>query len=114
MSADNGIYILPTPVSRRNPEVEYRVAECQAIENIDYYKEDDKRSKAYLVVLFGNSPVFTQESEAILAAHKLEKEISESEFPVLEYGVSVLHKRHLPFPKKMSKKMANKILDTDI
>ena len=88
MSADNGIYILKTPAppikngnyyESRNGVFEWRVAECQAIENIDY-------SDLYLPLLFGNSPVYTSYDDAFKVACNMEKEIDDEGFP-LEYGI---------------------------
>ena len=84
MSADNGIYIIKFPEG-------YRVAHCQAIENIDYYPEGSKERKKALKDYFGKSKVFTEKDEAILFAHKLAKEIMDDDFcPILEYGVQYL------------------------
>jgi hypothetical protein len=113
MSADNGIYILSSPVTAGTKVFEFRVAECQAIENLDYFEQGDERAKAFEVLLFGRSQVFDKENDAILYAHMLEKEIGTREFSVLEYGVSILPPREFPFPL-ISKEKANEILDEDL
>ena len=105
MSADNGIYILKTlmPPKKTNNYYEsqngyeYRVAHCQAIENIDY-------SDLYLPLYFGDSPVFTECSEAMNYAKTLENEIGWT-----EYGIEILE-QEVYFPN-MTVRAAAKALD---
>jgi len=82
MSADNGIYILPSPTPNG---LEYRVAHAQAIENVDY-------DPMYEVLLFSKAPVYASEQEAVLAAFEKAKD-----YDVLEYGVAMLEPRDAPF-----------------
>ena len=84
MSADNGIYILKSPIQCSPNTFEYRVAKCSAIENIDYRVE-------YEVLLFGRSKIYT-EDDAWKRAIKISKQT-----PVLEYGIKLLERDH-PFP----------------
>ncbi len=84
MSADNGIYILETPIGF---EKEYRVAHCQAIENICY--GNDNGNPMWVVRLFGNSKVFHEKRDALLEADNQAENA-----PILEYGISTIR---LPF-----------------
>lgn len=112
MSADNGIYILKTP-RRDNPtKSEYRVAHCQAIDNVcerNAFWADIQ--PAYAVMYFGNSTVFDDKSDALLEAGSIEDEILSDEFcPVLEYGICEIE---LPFDgpfPDMSMDMARKAI----
>lgn len=97
MSADNGIYILKTPApaikkgdayTNQHGKFEYRVAHTQAIENIDY-------CHFYIPIIFGDCVVFTSKDAAEDEAFRMEKEIINGDFPVLEYGISSIEK---PFP----------------
>ena len=98
MSADNGIYV----ARFLHPDsFEYRVAHLQNIENCD---DDGNRPKGhdqawegtprdkeevdnYRVVAFGRARLFFSLSEAIAYAQSMERDIMESSFPVLEYGI---------------------------
>ncbi|KKN99068.1 hypothetical protein LCGC14_0143150 [marine sediment metagenome] len=97
MSADNGIYVLESA----GPE--YRVAHAMAIENINYNPDlpDDMGppffNMDWVNRLFGKCEVFTDINEAWKLAFKMEDEIMESDFPILEYGVSTIKMPH-PFP----------------
>lgn len=93
MSADNGVYVLRTIRSyketsqgcweRVQPYYVYRVAAVSAIDNFDYYKENKLYNLgAYMVVTWGNSPIFDDQDKAMQYAHALEKIL-----PVCEYGV---------------------------
>lgn len=90
MSADNGIYVLET-MKKNSHDCEYRVAHCQAIDNLDYGTEEDKANT--LVQYFGKSQVFETESDALLFAYDLAKK-----YPVLEYGVSRIDLTPQEFP----------------
>ena len=94
MSADNGIYILPSP---KSDSFEYRVAHCQAIENIDY-------SPMYEVLLFSKSPVYTSQQEAAAVAIEMSKH-----YDILEYGVALLDERKQPFPTETYKEAEDKL-----
>ena len=89
MSADNGIYILVTPITD-SKVFEYRVAHCQAIENIDY---DPK----YLNLYFGECSVFLTKTDALREAAKQEEEIMTGPMPILEYGIQFI-RLNTPFP----------------
>lgn len=78
MSADNLVAIVKFPEG-------YRVAECQAIENIDYYPVGSKKRKEVLKAYFGKSEVFQSEKEAQDQAIILAEEC-----PILEYGIGFL------------------------
>jgi len=83
MSADNGIYIAKFPDG-------FRVAHAMAIENIDYYPKGSQERKDTLNRYFGASKVFQTKEEAILEGHRMEEEIMNSDYPILEYGVSYI------------------------
>jgi len=85
MSADNGIYILCT-------NGEYRVAHCQAIENID---EDDKYLKEY----FGACKVFTTREDALVEAGRQYDEVMNGSFPYIEYGIQFIDLGRKEFPE---------------
>lgn len=88
MSADNGIYILKTEGD------EFRVAHCQAIENLTY--GDPGGDEEYMLLLFSDSEVFGDEQEAMMKAKELYDEIMADEFcPVVEYGI-----QFISLPKK--------------
>lgn len=93
MSADNGIYILQTN-NVDGTGFEYRVAECQAIENISYYNpargyNDKIVDDAMLVIYFGDSKVYNKK-DAHDIANRIEDDILQSYCPVLEYGISTI------------------------
>ncbi len=94
MSADNGIYILPSPME--NGGTEYRVAHCQAIDNIDELGLEQE----FEVLLFGECQVFSNKEDAWAKACQLADKES-----FLEYGVCQLPLRQHPFPK-MSRERA--------
>jgi len=87
MSADNGIYILETPDGN---VFEYRVAHCQAIENLTYAEQNG--DPEYVVRLFGDSEVFYDKTSALIAADKQAQEIME--WAPLEYGISTISLPH--------------------
>jgi len=80
MSADNGVYVLESPLMAEAPngqEIhyadEYRVAHCQAIENLwdcGQYSLDFERQ------MFGQSPVYHDKDEAILCAARIASSLS--------------------------------------
>lgn len=109
MSADNGIYVLESPLygvanGERvvTPLCEYRVIEAQAIENIHYYK-DGPLCDAEIVRYFGRSVVFYGKALALLHAHGMEEKCE-----ILEYGVSII-RLFVPFPS-MTIEEAERIL----
>jgi hypothetical protein len=78
MSADNGIYIVEFPDG-------FRVAHCQAIENIDYYPEGSKERKEMLKSYFGKSKVYKKFKKANKKAWKMAQD-----YTILEYGIAFL------------------------
>lgn len=107
MSADNGIYVLQTPVSEtisnlltegtRGFELfEYRVIHAQAIENVNYYKEGTLLREAEVVNYFGKAEVLTNREQALIKGHELAREIMK-DCGILEYGVSEIN-WPTPFP----------------
>ena len=109
MSADNGIYILESPLygvlngQRVVTQVcEWRVIEAQAIENIHYYK-DESLCNAELVRYFGIAKVYDNKAEALLRAYEMAEKCE-----ILEYGVSVIY-WPVPFPS-MTVEEAKKLL----
>lgn len=85
MSADNGIYILKTP-NFKTGYTEFRVAHCQAIENINYPDSEDK----YLRMYFESSKIFTDQNNAFIEAQEIYNEIMKSDFPIIEYGIQFI------------------------
>ena len=81
MSADNGIYILETPIGGR--EFEYRVAHCQGIDDLTY--GNDEGDPELVVSLFGKAPVFPNKADALLEADRQASKVT-----VLEYGISTI------------------------
>lgn len=85
MSADNGIYILKSPVEN-GKGFEFRVIEAQAIENImDSYGVNSE----HLIKYFGEAEVL-DEQQAHEKAFQMEHEIYQSEIPILEYGIRTI------------------------
>lgn len=95
MSADNGIYILRSPI--RTGHFEYRVAHLQAIENIDY-------DRAHEILYFGKCQVFHNRDAAWKEALKIYDSID----GVLEYGISQIDSDH-PFPKMSIEEARNQL-----
>lgn len=95
MSADNGIYVLATikntkivdnGVTKCSNYKVYRIAYAQAIDNFDWYKENESHNLGnYIKEIWGDSEVFEDKGKALLAAHELAEK---SDY--LEYGVSVI------------------------
>ena len=86
MSADNGIYILATPIG--NGQYEYRVIHAMAIENIT--DNDINGDPEVVMAYFGNAPVFTSHDEALKHAKHLASSV-----PILQYGIVDID---LPYP----------------
>lgn len=78
MSADNGIYIAKFPDG-------YRVAEAQAIENINYYPVGSGARKKVLKEYFGRSRIYKTLKKAQDAAFRL---LTKNVY--VEYGVQYL------------------------
>ena len=91
MSADNGIYILKTPKPRFNNEFEYRVTECSAIDNIDYYPPGSEKRDAMVVLYFGKSDFYGSLDAAMQEATRIYTELMSGPFPICEYGISVIN-----------------------
>ena len=94
MSSDNGVYILRTVRDRKEEPkgcwvqsdryYVWRVTHAQAIDNFEWYMRNDPHNLgAYMKDVWGKSPVFMNEQEALVYAHNLAKDIEP-----LEYGVS--------------------------
>ena len=71
MSADNGIYILKSPDPQNPDKFVWRVANAQAIENLDYGDVPEKLK--YIGYVFGKSEVYTDEDAAIKVAIEMVK-----------------------------------------
>lgn len=101
MSADNGIYILETVKGNGK---EYRVEHLQAVENYLWDENLQVPEKSYkggetdnpnihiknAREMWANCKVFTNKQDASLEADKLYNEIIESDFPIIEYGISTI------------------------
>ncbi len=107
MSADNGVYVLSTISKwkrnngvwerREMPVKVYRVAHTSAIDNFDWYKQEQLYNLGhYMFQTWGKSPVYETEEEALLAAHAMAKGIE-----ILEYGVSCIDTEYI-FPGELS------------
>ena len=111
MSADNGVYLgrflrKDTPDGERG--YEYRVIHAQAIENCDYAPNFPAEiTDAYRVDYYGRADVCCTEKEAWEQARAMEKEIADSDFPILEYGVSEIH-YDVPFPSMTAEEAGKK------
>jgi hypothetical protein len=93
MSADNGVYILPSPIFRDGQptrELEYRVAHAMAIENIEY-PPLEKESEWDI---FNKSTIFKSKPAALLEA-----DIIYQKLPICEYGIQTLNTRDHEFPQ---------------
>lgn len=115
MSADNGCYILPTPELENGfftGRKEYRVNVCQAIENITIHQDDPlieglPLGMLYAVMLFGDSPVFKTEEDALVYAEHLAEK-----FPYLEYGIAMLPEEvRYVFPSSISSEDAEDLIN---
>ena len=93
MSADNGVYILRTIRTWKKEngtyihipqEYVYRVSVVNAIDNFDWYKNNEPYNIGYYMwQIWGSSEVFTDFGKAVQFAHSLER----SGMPT-EYGVN--------------------------
>ena len=91
MSADNGIYILAT--SRKGKTV-YRVARACAIDNVDYYEENEvDHFPEYLKSIWDDSARYTDHLEALNRANYLNRYLEYT-----EYGVADIDKTNWTFP----------------
>ncbi len=121
MSADNGIYILISPIGVRPPEKpsllalswgvttlpapdpdtkEYRVVHCQSIEDICWDTQARKMSEEIQPMMlkerFGDAHVFGSEDVARNLAFEMARELVDEGVP-LECGISEIH-YDKPFP----------------
>ncbi len=106
MARNNGVYLLQSKGA--NEAVEYRVAHCQHIENIEWLDPISTNSnitygECYLVYLFGKSKVLTKE-EADVEAFNIYRDlinkdpskliINDSQFKhyrtTCEFGISII------------------------
>lgn len=98
MSADNGVYILVTPLLTEAPNgelveiaTEYRVANLQAVENYvwdaAYGAETDDPDVhiANARKMWARAKVFYERIDALVEADRLTRE-----YPMLEYGISFI------------------------
>ncbi len=90
MSADNGIYILRSKT--HEGQFEYRIAHCQAIDNIDWPKHEAEMRIDY----FGKSEIILDEKAAWKMAEELHDKYIE-EYGFVEYGYSMVED-DIPFP----------------
>ena len=96
MSADNGIYVLETPKESSSKELEYRVEEAQAIDNLHWKEAHPGEGNPKSVVeYFGGSKVYDRVG-ADRRTRKLYDAIMKSDFPILEYGICMIRLPH-PF-----------------
>jgi hypothetical protein len=106
MSADNGIYILRSPIRPLTDELgvdpepwspireEFRVTHAQAIDNLEFEPDCQGFNTGILIDYFGKCEVFTSRDQAYELARKKADEIAMECLP-LEYGISEIR---LPFP----------------
>jgi hypothetical protein len=90
MSADNGVYILRTPVHIDVPgEFEYRITHAMAIDNIRYEQGDWSGAGGFNIQevqrYFGECEIFRSRTDALLEADRIADGIT-----VLEYGISLI------------------------
>lgn len=94
MSADNGIYILITALDETGMVEEYRVAHAAAIDNFDWYVENEPENLGiYMQEVWGNSPIFTDWDSANSYAKELHNEIGYT-----EYGIMCIDASDYVFP----------------
>jgi len=95
MSADNGIYVLKTPVTEGANKFEYRVIHAQAIENLNWEeKKPGEGNPKEIVRYYFGTTVYNNAEKALEVAEEMANEILNDDFcPILEYGICVL-----PFP----------------
>lgn len=89
MSADNGVYILKSPVHPDLGEFEYRVSYAMAVENINYKPNREGFNTEELKKYFGKCSVFYNRTEAIVFADEIAQTCE-----ILEYGIQSIS---LPF-----------------
>lgn len=89
MSADNGVYVLKSPVHPDVGEFEYRVTHAMAIENINHRPDVEGFNTEQLKRYFGRRPVFFNRVEALVSADEIAQGCE-----ILEYGIQFIN---LPF-----------------
>ncbi len=89
MSADNGVYVLKSPVHPDLGEFEYRVAYATAIENINYEPNMEGFNTQELKKYFGQCSIFYGRTEALILADRIAQP-----YEILEYGIQFIS---LPF-----------------
>lgn len=89
MSANNGIYVLKSPVHPDFIEFEYRVLHAMSIENINYEPDIEGFNTGQLKRYFGQCIVFYDRVEALIEADGIAQR-----YEVLEYGIQFIS---LPF-----------------
>ncbi len=93
MSADNGIYILRSPISETHTgEYEYRVTHAMAIENIEYKPDKEGFSTQVVKDYFSRCGILRDRAKALAEADRLAQECM-----VLEYGIQFIY-MSFPFP----------------
>jgi len=98
MSADNGVYILRSPVQGG---FEFRVVHAMAIDNIRYQPDTEGFNTKEIRQYFGSAKVLCDVKAAEAEASYIADEIMADEFcPILEYGITTIN---LPFPFPDSK-----------
>jgi hypothetical protein len=104
MSADNGIYILKTPVRPgEGGGFEFRIAHVCAIENL--LDIDPAAREAYICAVFGQSWVFHSRRNAELAAEAIYEDLIDSG-RFTEYGGVATVEVSEPFPQKEKNQIA--------
>jgi hypothetical protein len=95
MSADNGVYILKT---KGSDGYEYRVSYAMAIENIEYEPDYGRFNKEMLIMIFGKSPVFYDETKSLKEACRIKDSVINNDF-WLEYGICEIDASDIKFPE---------------
>lgn len=106
MSADNGIYILVTTDKHKKLNqyttentfgkgiTAYRVAHCQAIDNLDWYEHNEFHNFGYILdAYFGKSELFYDRGDALLHALNLQEDVGYT-----EHGISEIDCTKYNFP----------------
>ena len=109
MSADNGIYVLTTQdkfkkvgthkfenffLKNGRTITAYRVAHAQAIDNFEWYKENEIHNLGkWMNDIFGKSEIFYNYDDAMDRAY-----IIAQDYDILEYGIQDLDATEFNFP----------------
>ena len=125
MSADNGIYIGRFPVQGyehlANTDMaiyEYRVIHAQAIENLEFFSEEQAElekkfngeNPRAIVEYFGDAYPFSDGTRAREKAFQMEQEILNDAYcPILEYGInSMSFRKPMSFYREHAKEIVYK------